>query len=317
MTRSLSAVLVLSFTLTSAAAAQSTTCQDSGGVIHDDGTFESGVGWSQFATRGEYVMRIDPPSPGRRIDAACLCWMRDQTDTTVFFDINVWAADGAGGKPGTLLGKLPTQTATSVAFTPKFYRYDLSSLNIPANGSVYIGPSWSPSDDQHFFVCVDTNGPVQQPAYGGSSILGGPPTSALGQVGFFPEYRTLGIRAKFGDEIAACIPSATAMCLNGGRFKVEATFTNQGSTQSAKVVKLTDETGYFWFFSASNVEAVVKVINGCGLTNSFWVFAGGLTDVNVVLKVTDTKDGTFKTYTNPAGTAFRPIQDTQALATCP
>jgi hypothetical protein len=36
----------------------------------------------------------------------------------------------------------------------------------------------------------------------------------------------------------------------------------------------------------------------------------------VVLKVTDTQTGQVKTYVNPQGTAFAPIQDTSAFA-CP
>ena len=36
-----------------------------------------------------------------------------------------------------------------------------------------------------------------------------------------------------------------------------------------------------WFFQAENVEAVVKVLNGCGINDRYWVFAGGLTDVKV------------------------------------
>jgi hypothetical protein len=47
------------------------------------------------------------------------------------------------------------------------------------------------------------------------------------------------------------------------------------------------------------------------------VFAGGPTDVNVVITVTDTQTGATKTYTNPQRTAFRPIQDTSAFASCP
>ena len=81
---------------------------------------------------------------------------------------------------------------------------------------------------------------------------------------------------------------------------------------------MTGDTGYFWFFSSNNVEMVVKTLNACGLPpGRFWVFAGGLTDVNVVMTVTDTQTGTVKTYTNPQGTAFQPIQDTSAFATCP
>lgn len=115
-----------------------------------------------------------------------------------------------------------------------------------------------------------------------------------------------------------CQPSATALCLGNGRFRVEATFQVAGQpTGQARVVKLTDETGYFWFFDASNVEAVVKVLNACPLNNRFWVFAGGLTNVRTVITVTDTVKGAQKTYINPQGTPFQPIQDTDALATCP
>ncbi len=61
---------------------------------------------------------------------------------------------------------------------------------------------------------------------------------------------------------------------------------------------------------------VTKVVTGCPVNNRYWVFAGGLTNVNVVMTVTDTQTGTVKTYVNPQGTAFQPIQDTNAFA-CP
>jgi hypothetical protein len=62
---------------------------------------------------------------------------------------------------------------------------------------------------------------------------------------------------------------------------------------------------------------VIKVVDGRVVNNRYWVFAGGLTNVNVVTTVTDTQTGAFKTYTNPQGTAFQPIQGTSAFATCP
>ncbi|HYL04791.1 MAG TPA: beta-propeller fold lactonase family protein [Thermoanaerobaculia bacterium] len=116
----------------------------------------------------------------------------------------------------------------------------------------------------------------------------------------------------------SCTPNATTMCLNNGRFQVQATF-NAGASGSgaAQAVPLTSDTGYLWFFSASNVEAIVKVLNGCGLNGSYWVFAGGLTNVAVTLTVTDTQTGQSRQYTNPANTTYQPIQDTSAFKTCP
>ena len=117
---------------------------------------------------------------------------------------------------------------------------------------------------------------------------------------------------------SVCTANSTTLCLNNDRFKVQATFeTAQPQSGQAQVVELTTDTGYLWFFSSTNVEAVIKVINACSFNNRYWVFAGGLTDVRVVLTVTDTQTGAVKTYTNPLGTKFAPIQDTSAFATCP
>lgn len=102
-----------------------------------------------------------------------------------------------------------------------------------------------------------------------------------------------------------------------GRFEVRATWQTQGDAGTARVVPLTADTGFFWFFGESNIEVVVKVIDGCGLNNRFWVFAAGLTDVGVVLEVKDTQTGQVRRYRNTLSTSFLPTQDTDAFATCP
>ena len=117
---------------------------------------------------------------------------------------------------------------------------------------------------------------------------------------------------------APCVSNATTLCLNNGRFQVQTQWTTTaGASGAGQAVSLTGDTGYFWFFSANNVEMVVKVVNGCAVNSSYWTFAGGLTDVNVVTTVTDTQTGATRTYTNPQSTAFQPIQDTSAFPSCP
>lgn len=116
---------------------------------------------------------------------------------------------------------------------------------------------------------------------------------------------------------ASCAAGATTLCLNGGRFKVQTQWTtSDGQNGSGQAVALTSDTGYFWFFSPNNVEMVVKAVNGCSFNSSYWVFAGGLTNVRVVMTVTDTQSGAVRTYTNPQSTAFQPLQDTSAFS-CP
>ena len=128
-------------------------------------------------------------------------------------------------------------------------------------------------------------------------------------------YQTLGGGGTSG---GPCVDSPTTLCLLNKRYKVEARYrTASGQIGDGKAVRLTEETGYFWFFNESNIEAVFKLLNGCGINNRFWVFAGGLTDVEVSTTITDTKSGSVRSFNNPLGTAFRPIADSSAFATCP
>ncbi len=113
-------------------------------------------------------------------------------------------------------------------------------------------------------------------------------------------------------------PDDTEIRLRNGRFHLQATWRTQGGPATPAHLKaLTSDTGYLWFFNAANVEAVVKVLDGCGVNRRYWVFAGGLTKLRVDLTVTDTRTGQVKRYANPQGRAFVPIQDTDAFAACP
>lgn len=114
-----------------------------------------------------------------------------------------------------------------------------------------------------------------------------------------------------------CITGGTQLCLNNGRFKVTANWQSTTAAGAGSPVQMTSDTGYFWFFNAANVEMVIKVLNACTLNSRYWVFAGGLTNINVIVTVTDLQNGTVRTYLNPQSTAFQPVQDTSAFATCP
>lgn len=119
-------------------------------------------------------------------------------------------------------------------------------------------------------------------------------------------------------ELDPCTADATSLCLNENRFRVKASYrTSSGSTGSGRAVELTDDTGYLWFFDRDNVEVVIKVLNACSFADRVWVFAGGLTNVEVDLAVVDTRTGFFTAYRNPLSEAFRPIQDTDGLPACP
>jgi hypothetical protein len=114
------------------------------------------------------------------------------------------------------------------------------------------------------------------------------------------------------------VPGGPALMLRQGRFRVWADWSAAGFGQgSALGVPLTDESGYFTFFSPTNVELIVKVLNGCPVNQRYWIFLAGLTNVGVTVHVEDTVTGRLETYVNPSGKAFQPVLDTSRFATCP
>lgn len=120
--------------------------------------------------------------------------------------------------------------------------------------------------------------------------------------------------------VPPCLPGANTLCLNNGRFRVEADWEDPDGNEGLGFALLpSDDSGEFWFFTPNNTELLVKVIDACDFAgfNSFWVFAAGLTNLEVTIEVTDTATGEQREYDNPQNTPFQPILDTAAFATCP
>ena len=111
----------------------------------------------------------------------------------------------------------------------------------------------------------------------------------------------------------ACVPSDAALCLNGGRFRVEATWRDfAGNAGRGHARPLTADTGYFWFFNEANVEVILKVLDGRGVNEHHWAFYGALSNVEYTLTVTDTATGASRRYINPPG-RFGSVGDTEAF----
>ena len=104
-----------------------------------------------------------------------------------------------------------------------------------------------------------------------------------------------------------CGGSEERLCVLDDRFSVEVEFVdpNAGTDaeQAAQVIPslTTGKTGFFWFFSSSNIELAVKVLDGRALNGKFWFLYGGLSDVEYTITVTDTVTGSVRTYRNEAG----------------
>ncbi len=109
------------------------------------------------------------------------------------------------------------------------------------------------------------------------------------------------------------------LLLGGGRFEVTVLWRDpQGERGVGAPVPLTADTGYFWFFRPDNVELVVKVLDACSQAQPrYWVFAAGLTNVEVDMEIVDTDTGARWDYFHARGQPFPPVQDTNAFSTCP
>jgi hypothetical protein len=94
------------------------------------------------------------------------------------------------------------------------------------------------------------------------------------------------------------------LCLASGQFLVNVSFTDPrtGTPRAATAVPLTGDSGAFWFFDDSNLELMIKVLDGRAVNGKFWFFYGALSDVDYTITVTRSETGEVRTYHNPRGT---------------
>ncbi len=59
---------------------------------------------------------------------------------------------------------------------------------------------------------------------------------------------------------------------------------------------------------------LVKVLNGCGVNQQYWVFSSATTNVGFSLTIADSVTGRTQVYSNQDGTAAVPVQDTAAFS---
>lgn len=108
--------------------------------------------------------------------------------------------------------------------------------------------------------------------------------------------------APLGQTAVTCVSGTQAVCLNGSRFAATVSWRDpQNDSAAGRPLRITDNTGAFWFFDPANVELVVKVLDGRSVNGKWWVFYGSLTNVEFTLTVTDTLTGAVRTYVNPQG----------------
>lgn len=84
----------------------------------------------------------------------------------------------------------------------------------------------------------------------------------------------------------------TFVSLHADRFRAFVEWRNprDGSRGTGSITKLTDESAAFWFFSPSNVEITLKVLDGRPLNGHWWVFLASMTDLETKVTVLENVD---------------------------
>jgi hypothetical protein len=115
-------------------------------------------------------------------------------------------------------------------------------------------------------------------------------------------------------------PLAPVLHLHDGFFEISVDWsTPDGALQGKGYgVWMTEESGYFWFFSGSNPEIYVKVLDGTPVNGHWWVFISSTTNLEFKVTVRQLLGDVVlpvpvqKTYVSPAG-ANRNFIDTDSF----
>ena len=114
-------------------------------------------------------------------------------------------------------------------------------------------------------------------------------------------------------EAGTCVADASTLCMQNNRFSIQVDWEDfNANTGAATPVALSDQSGYFWFFSANNAELLIKVLDGVDVNDHAWVYFAATSNVRYTVTVTDTLTKQVRIYTNPLGNTST-VLDNQAF----
>ena len=114
------------------------------------------------------------------------------------------------------------------------------------------------------------------------------------RIEIFPEVEFLPAPFAVGDYALHVEPPSERLVLPLGlrtgqdNFDVAVTWKNQhadGAVGVGTPVRLSDRSGYFWFFDNQIPEVTIKILDGSTINEHFWLFLSSMTDVEVVVTV--------------------------------
>lgn len=90
----------------------------------------------------------------------------------------------------------------------------------------------------------------------------------------------------------------------GHRFAVQ--YFHNGGWKFAEIGVRSGDSAVFHFFGPDNLEVFAKVLDGCAIDGTVWVYASGLTDLPIHLNVLRAGDNEHEGFSIPDGAVLRP-----------
>ncbi len=231
-------------------------------------------------------------------------------DITSGPDGNLWFTEGGlGGRYAPPRGRIGRITPAGVVT-----EFSLPGERVPRH--IAVGPDGNLWFTEYLGVIgrITTTGAITEFLIPNSPTPGGPYTGIGPREIVAGPDGNLWFTFDAGGKIGRMtIPSPTDLWLDLG-FRADVTWNARsgGESGNGHAVPITTNTGGFWFFDPTNLELVVKVLDGRSINGKWWVFYGSLTNVEFTLTITDTQTGAVRTYFNPQD-QLASVADTSAF----
>jgi hypothetical protein len=126
-------------------------------VVLDDGTVESGYGFSPSSTSGSYVQEVTSGAIEHPyLNSVCVCWLKARAGWDITFEVVVYLS--REGRPAAVpLYSVPATARAvpkSVAEAGVFVEVDMGRVPVPKE-SFFLGVRWNPREQAFLFICVD------------------------------------------------------------------------------------------------------------------------------------------------------------------
>jgi hypothetical protein len=191
-------------------------------------------------------------------------------------------------------------TLTRTESTAAALTVNVAVSGTATNGTDYVSIASTQTFPANQSTLIVNVYPEQDTAQEGVETVTLTVTTGTGYVPAAPTAATVNIT---DNDFTACSSTATKLCLQGGRFEVTLDGTVGSTHYTGQAVPLGTATGAFWLFSSNNLEVAVKVLDGAGINERFWVYHGAATDVAYTLTVKDRANPSrTQTYSKAAGT---------------